>query len=143
MKAALSPQQLCDGLGGDSPALCVRGVIEALAPLFAENIAIAALLQPALLLVCFEMGWAARVSRVIYGGTDGKFRAGLDLEFAAALAHIDLALVYGLALPIVLPLAALSMAMHAWVFDRLLRGGSARAQESAAGVLYLLVFQLC
>ena len=73
----------------------------------------AALLQLALLLVCFETGWAARVSRAVYGGTDGKFRAGLDLEFAAALAHIDLALVYGLALPIVLPLAPASQAVPA------------------------------
>ena len=38
---------------------------------------------------------------------DDTVRVNLDLEFAAALTHIELALVYGLALPIALPLAAL------------------------------------
>ena len=129
---SLTPQQMCDGLGGNSPDLCVRGVIEALAPLFAEKLAIAALLQPALLLVCFEMGWIARASKAIYARTDGIIRGNLDLEIAAALTHVELALVYGLVLPIVLPLAALSMATHAWAFDRLLRGRNVIALPCAA-----------
>ena len=90
-------------------------------PLFAKKLAIAALLQPALLLVCFEVGWAASVSKAVYGRADGKVRVGLDLEWAATLTHIGQALVYGLALPIVLPLAALSMATHACVLNQLLQ----------------------
>ena len=74
------------------------------------------------MLVCFEMGWVAWANKAIFGRPDDTVRVNLDLEFAAALTHIELALVYGLALPIALPLAALSMATHAWVFDRLLRG---------------------
>ena len=78
------------------------------------------------------MGLLARTSKAIYNHADGVFRANLDLEFASTLTHIDLALVYGLALPIVLPLAALSMATHAWVFDRLLRQQSVVALPCAA-----------
>ena len=129
---SLTPQQMCDGLGGNNPDLCVRGVIEALAPLFAEKLAIVALLQPALLLVCFEMGLVAWANKAIFGRTDDTLRVNLDLEFAAALTHIELALVYGLALPIVLPLAALSMATHAWVFTWLLRGRGVVALPCAA-----------
>ena len=90
------------------------------------------MLQPALLLVCSEMGWIARASKAIYGRAGGTFRVGLDLEFAATLTHIELALVYGLALPIVLPLAALSMATHAWVFNWLLQGRGVVALPCAA-----------
>ena len=51
----------------------------------------------------------------------GGIRIGLDLEFAATLAQTEAALFYGLALPIILPLAALSCASHWLAFDFLFK----------------------
>ena len=79
---SLTPQQMCDGLGGNNPALCVRGVIEALAPLFAEKLAIAAFIQPACLLLFVESGLAGWASRALHGRADSLtqgFSDALDL----------------------------------------------------------------
>ena len=56
---------------------------------------------------------------------------GLDLEFAAVLAT-KIALIYGVALPIILPIAALSLVSHLWVFGFLIRTGFVRALPCAA-----------
>ena len=119
----LTAQQLCAGSvgGGYGSGRCARGVLEALAPLFAEKLAIAACLQPALLLLFFQSGAASRVSKAAFGRADGRYRMGLDLEFAAALAQVEVALFYGVALPVVLPIAAASLATHWLAFRWLLR----------------------
>ena len=138
----LTPQQLCAGAtdGGYANPRCVRNAIEALAPLFAEKLAIAAFIQPACLLLFVESGLAGWASRALHGRADGRFRAVLDMEFASTLAHIELALFYGLVLPIVLPMAALSMASHRFVFDFLLRHRGAGTLSCASPpVRYLQV----
>ena len=88
---ALTAEQLCGGGlgGGVGSGRCARGVLEALAPLFAEKLAIAACLQPALLLLFFASGAAGWTSKAFYGRADGRYRVGLDLEFAAALSQME------------------------------------------------------
>eukprot|EP00937_MAST-01D_sp_MAST-1D-sp2_P003855 g3855.t1 len=121
----LAAAQLCTrGTARDlASGRCARGVLEVLVPLFAEKLAIAACLQPACLLLFFESGAASWMSKALYGRHDETFGVGLDLEFAAALSQMELALVYGVALPLMLPIAALSMCTHRAVFCWLLRRG--------------------
>eukprot|EP00937_MAST-01D_sp_MAST-1D-sp2_P003592 g3592.t1 len=138
----LSVERLCSTAigGGYASERCARGAMEALAPLFAEKLAIAALLQPALLLAFFESGAARWVGRVVYGRPDGQFKVGLDLEFAAALAQMEMALFYGLALPVILPIAALSLTTHWLAFRWLLRErGLGTLAGAAPPVAYLRV----
>ena len=66
------------------------------------------------------------------GRPDGNVRVGLDFEFAATLAQFDVALFYGLVLPIVLPIAALSMATHWAVFSFLHRERGVRVLPCAS-----------
>ena len=119
----LTAEQLCTSnlAGGASSSRCARGAFEALAPLFAEKFAIAAFLQPMSLLLAYETGIMEWANRIAYRRGAGEIRIGLDLEFAATVAQTEAALFYGLALPIIIPLAALSCASHWLAFDALFR----------------------
>ena len=119
-KDLFSSADLCTEIPAYGSSRCVRATIEALAPLFVEKMAIAACLQPAMLIMYFESGLAKFVAERLRGHKGG-YRARLDFEFAMVMTWVEMALVYGIVLPIALPIAAMALLSNQLVFHWLVQ----------------------
>ena len=125
---AFTTSELCSKTGSAASGQCARSLIMILGPLFAEKMAIAAFIQPALLLLFFETGIARRLHFIMSkpdGDSHQSYRMNFDLEFATVITWIEMALLYGYALPLILPLAATALGAHWLVYTWLLLQGKA------------------
>ena len=118
-----------------------------LGPLFAQKMALAAFAQPALLLILLEAGMGKWLYIRLAGAgasttAGGRYRMNFDLEFATVITWVEIALLYGYALPLILPLASAALGTHWLVYSWLLHHGKASTYPCASPSAGYLMFPL-
>lgn len=111
-------RDICE-VGSMVPGQCSRFVIEGLGQLQLESLVTAAFVGPALMLLlsfpAVRQGKDAAIQCLFCNPNYTSF-ASLDTETAAVVMWMDLALIFGFAVPLVLPLLCLAFAGHLAVF---------------------------
>ena len=110
--------EIC-GIETPSPGRCSRFVIEGLGKLVVAKVVITAFVSPGLtLLASFPALVRAKESLVQYAlrRPDYSDKKSLDVELAGIIMLMDLCLIFGFAVPLVLPLLCVAFAAHMAVF---------------------------
>ena len=92
------------------------------------------------LLFFFESGAADRLRQWCFGGNHCHME--IDLEFAAVLGQMQVALFYSVAMPVLLPIVAISLATHRAAFRWLLQDRVAVATTCASPPVGWLLLSL-